>query len=117
VKDSTEENVMNTVQVAIKDDDVDSGVSKLASQASSDASAAKICPICGEGVFADMPVCFGCMHVFDVDEDVSHGGIKKEPVKAGSDNASTSSSELFNEFLVEFHRFLGDFLVNRVVNL
>jgi hypothetical protein len=80
-------------------------------------SGVKTCPICGEGVFADMQVCFGCMHAFAEDNVKDYVLKKEEPADTGSGNMQKCGSNLFNEFLIEFHRFLGEFLVNRVVDL
>lgn len=93
----------------------------------------KTCPVCGSAIFDDMGMCFGCMHRFEGDEPARSDPAERS---AGSKMCSgdaaamrTSASgktpqsprgeqaDLFGEFLVEFERFLGGFLVDRKIKI
>lgn len=91
----------------------------------------KQCPVCNSAIFDDMDICYGCMYRFD-DPSVDHHPESEQPHHPGCEEVSetafdelagqkinngTEATELFDHFLVEFHRFLGDFLVNRGVKI
>jgi hypothetical protein len=73
----------------------------------------KKCPVCGAGVFSDMHTCFNCMHKFEEGDLI----YKNQAPEVCACETTGAQDCLFNEFLVEFERFLVEFLVNRRVNL
>lgn len=93
----------------------------------------KTCPVCGSVIFDDMDTCFGCMHRFQGDEparsDPAERSVGSEMRSGDASAARTSAlgeapqssrgeqADLFGEFLVEFERFLGGFLVDRKVKV
>lgn len=93
----------------------------------------KTCPICGSTIFDDMDTCFGCMHRFQDDRAVQgdpaelSAGSEMRSRDAAAARAPASEealqpvrgepADLFGEFLVEFERFLGGFLVDRKVKI
>jgi hypothetical protein len=73
----------------------------------------KKCPVCGAGVFSDMGTCFSCMYKFAE----GYSEEKQAPPATFGREAAGGDECLFNEFLIEFERFLVEFIANRRVNL
>ncbi len=79
----------------------------------------KRCPVCKTTLFDDMETCYGCMYQFgsnpnleakaDAEAALSGRAVEKAEQEAGEC--------LFNHFLVDFERFLRDFLVYRHVEI
>jgi hypothetical protein len=74
----------------------------------------KKCPVCGVGVFSDMDTCYNCMYKFS---EYSFAEEVRPSAVLGCEAAEGDNGCLFNEFLVEFERFLVEFIVNRRVDL
>ncbi len=80
----------------------------------------KRCPVCKTSVFADMDVCYNCMYRFGSNEkleSVSQKCIGPDSAAGSAAPSARGADLLFSEFLVEFERFLGDFLADRVVDI
>lgn len=74
----------------------------------------KRCPVCEATLFEDMDTCFGCMYRFGTRPDLEQQAeTRSQAGQPGSGAAATApESCLLGQFLVELHRFLGDFLVD-----
>lgn len=95
----------------------------------------KVCPVCESQVFADMSRCYNCMYEFGCDPDEPDlviepwrtkgiepcRGKESEPDSAedglGKPQAAFETDELLGKFLVEFHGFLGQFLLDSKVHI
>ncbi len=95
----------------------------------------KTCPVCAAQVFADMDTCYNCMYAFGsnepleeraaertgCEEDVRQGFCfpreRPEPSLPMQDAAERRGDELLAEVLVELHRFLGQFLLDRGIDI
>lgn len=104
----------------------------------------KKCPVCKTTLFGDMDTCYGCMYKFGSHPEIeaksvsvpelaaafewatpetgfrktSNGSAPVEETLAASlFGMKNEGSCLFNKFLVEFHSFLGEFLVDRNVDV
>ncbi len=86
----------------------------------------KQCPVCNTSIFDDMDVCYGCMYQFD-NKPCSVEFANAEQANSSSTSmhcaehiektSETNTSSLLEHFLVEFERFLRDFLVNRAIQI
>ena len=107
----------------------------------------KLCPVCNARVFSDMDTCYNCMYLFgskpelgqraslvelpEVDQKPQRNedalpeqrlpsqflygrGGSPDPAPLGE---ATKSGELFGQFLVELHGFLGKFLLDRGIDI
>lgn len=80
----------------------------------------KSCPVCNAVTFADMPTCFNCMHSFADDERTepktrSEAVCEIEPPEACVGTGGEGC--LLGEFLVQFERFLREFVVDRKIDV
>lgn len=106
-------------------------------------TAMKICPVCRAQVFADMDTCFNCMYLFGSNQaleqkaaarglpgaadvhaaprvrDSLHQGTGAVRSLSGSDALSRTCDDnaLMTELLVELHGFLGQFLLDRGIDV
>lgn len=101
----------------------------------------KTCPVCSARVFADMDTCFNCMYLFGSNPALEKKAASKALPAVGTDALGNASGrplerertdmpsalpkqvrpcvqgDLFAELLVELHGFLGEFLLNRGIDL
>lgn len=99
------------------------------------AARVKKCPVCNSSVFEDMTVCFNCMYVFGSNpkvEERANAALAQveegsEPPKSCSDTeregaahcrfGNMDEGNLTDAFLVEFSRFLGEFIADRKISV
>ena len=107
----------------------------------------KLCPVCNARVFSDMDTCYNCMYLFgskpeleqraslaelpevatapkeeersiperDLPSQFLYGrGGSPDPVPS---EGAAKGGELFSQFLVELHGFLGKFLLDRGIDI
>lgn len=97
----------------------------------------KSCPVCRAQVFADMETCFNCMYLFgsnpSLEEKATRHALpevlplpaaanpenENEPPLSdeGSGKRSAGPDQLLAELLVELHCFLGQFLLDRDIDV
>ncbi len=89
----------------------------------------KRCPVCKTMLFDDMGTCYGCMYRFGSKPDLESRAQRQMEVPAIMDAAGAGGAERdglqtpgtqtrsLGEFLVQFHRFLGDFLADASVKV
>ncbi len=83
----------------------------------------KSCPVCKTTLFEDMDTCYGCMYRFGSSPELEEKALSSGQGDSGGESNKQPSCQLggkgclFSDFLVEFERFLRDFLVNRAVQV
>jgi hypothetical protein len=83
----------------------------------------KKCPVCGATLFDDAKICYGCMYEFGSDSELeikkrnSQNPILDQTIATDDSEEKSATNDLFCEFLVEFHGFLGDFLFDRKIEV
>ncbi len=89
----------------------------------------KRCPVCKATLFDDMDTCYGCMYRFgskpEWEQEMQKGAraCAQKPLESGegverrAPFAPGNEGCLLGDFLVQLHRFLGDFLVDAGVKL
>lgn len=70
----------------------------------------KRCPVCKANVFSDMDICYNCMYRFGSNLEIERSAMSAKDVYAGEE-------VLLSQFLVEFERFLSNFLLDRLVDV